>query len=143
MTMPAMPQAQPETNIWESIKKDIRAELEQSRRELKEISLMIEQSQLEVNKLQQRNSSISAHLQQTQSQFESVSKADVKMAYDAALDAQQRLFVMRGQIDKLQSDQAHIERYLKILEQVQQAIDSGGIGQDGRKTWFISDGSNR
>ena len=90
MTMPAMPQAQPETSIWETIKNEIRAELEQSRRELKEISLMIEQSQLEVNKLQQRNASISAHLQQTQSQFEVVSKADVRMAYDAALDAQQR-----------------------------------------------------
>ena len=133
MTMPAMPQAQPETSIWETIKNEIRAELEQSRRELKEISLMIEQSQLEVNKLQQRNASISAHLQQTQSQFEVVSKADVRMAYDAALDAQQRLFVMRGQIDKLQSDQAHIERYLKILDRVQQALDSGGLGQDGMK----------
>jgi two-component system sensor histidine kinase DegS len=133
MTMPAMPQAQPETSIWETIKNEIRAELEQSRRELKEISLMIEQSQLEVNKLQQRNASISAHLQQTQSQFDVVSKADVRMAYDAALDAQQRLFVMRGQIDKLQSDQVHIERYLKILERVQQALDSGGLGQDGMK----------
>ena len=93
---------------------------------------MIEQSQLEVNKLQQRNASISAHLQQTQSQFESISKADVKMAYDSALDAQQRLFVMRGQIDKLQSDQAHIERYLKILEHTQEAIESGGLEKKGK-----------
>jgi two-component system sensor histidine kinase DegS len=134
MNMPAASQGEAEVNIWDSIKKDIRAELDQSRRELKEISLMIEQSQLEVNKLQQRNSSISAHLQQSQSQFDSVSKADVRMAYDAALDAQQRLFVMRGQIDKLQSDQAHIERYLKILEHVQQAIESGGSGLDGSTT---------
>ena len=133
MNMPDGSQAEIEVNIWETVRKDIRAELEQSRRELKEISLMIEQSQLEVTKLQQRNSSISAHLQQTQSQIELLSKADVKMAYDAALDAQQRLFVMRGQIDKLQSDQAHIGRYLKILEQVQFALDSEGLGQEGRK----------
>lgn len=133
MNMPDIPREEPEVNIWDEVKKEIRSELEQSRRDLKEISLMIEQSQLEVNKLQQRNTSISTHLQQTQAQIESTSKADVRMAYDAALDAQQRLFVMRGQIDKLQSDQAHVERYSKILEHVQQAIDSVGTGSDGRR----------
>jgi len=133
MNMPEIPSEEAEVNVWDTVNKEVRAELEQSRRDLKEIGLMIEQSQLEVNKLQQRNSSISTHLQQTQSQFESASKADVRMAYDAALDAQQRLFVMRGQIDKLQSDQAHIERYSKVLEHVQQAFDSVGSGFDGRK----------
>lgn len=119
-------------NMWDSVKKEIRSELEQSRRELKEISLMIEQSQLEVTKLQQRNASISTHLQQTQAQIEAISKADVRTAYDAALDAQQRLFVMRGQIDKLQSDQTHIERYLKILEHTQQAIEMDGVDKQGK-----------
>ena len=113
---------QSEANVWEVLKEECRNELEQSRRELKEIGLMIEQSQLEVTKLQQRNASISAHLQQIQAQFDNMSKADIRMAYDSALDAQQRVFVMRGQIDKLQSDQTHIERYLAILERVLQAI---------------------
>jgi two-component system sensor histidine kinase DegS len=120
-------------NIWEVLKDETRAELEQSRRELKEISLMIEQSQLEVSKLQQRNASISSHLQQTQAQIENVSKADIRLAYDAALDAQQRLFVMRGQIEKLQSDQAHIERYLKILEHAQQAFETGISKLDAKR----------
>ena len=133
MNMPNASSGIATPDLWSTVKEELRAELEQSRRELKEISLMIEQSQLEVNKLQQRNASITAHLQQTHAQFDSVSKADVRMAYDAALDAQQRLFVMRGQIDKLQSDQAHIERYLAILEHVQQAIDSGGTRLDGKK----------
>ena len=133
MNMPNTAQDQPEPNVWETVKSETQTELDQSRRELKEIGLMIEQSQLEVNKLQQRNASISAHLQQTQTQIETVSKADVRVAYEAALDAQQRLFVMRGQIDKLQSDQAHIERYLTILEHVQVALDSGGIGQEVRR----------
>jgi two-component system sensor histidine kinase DegS len=133
MSMPNPSQTQSDSNAWETVKSEVRSELEQSRRELKEISLMIEQSQLEVNKLQQRNASISAHLQQAQTQFDSISKADVRMAYDAALDAQQRLFVMRGQIDKLQSDQAHIERYLKILEHVQNLVDSGEIGAGWNK----------
>jgi two-component system sensor histidine kinase DegS len=131
MDMPSKPQGQAEPNNWDALRQECRSELDQSRRELKEISLMIEQSQLEVTKLQQRNASISAHLHQTQAQFDSMSKADIRMAYDSALDAQQRLFVMRGQIDKLQSDQTHIERYLAILERVQKALESGGVDQDG------------
>ncbi|HNT24830.1 MAG TPA: ATP-binding protein [Anaerolineales bacterium] len=124
--------SQSESNAWTLLKEECKNELESSRRELKEIGLMIEQSQLEVTKLQQRNASISAHLQQIQAQFDTMSKADIRMAYDSALDAQQRLFVMRGQIDKLQSDQTHIERYLAILEQVLQTIETGGAQESGR-----------
>jgi two-component system, NarL family, sensor histidine kinase DegS len=122
-----------EKNVWENLKEECSSELDQSRRELKEISLMIEQSQLEVTKLQQRNASISAHLQQIQAQFDSMTKGDIRMAYDSALDSQQRLFVMRGQLDKLQSDQTHIERYTIILEKVQQAIETGGGKQDSQQ----------
>jgi two-component system sensor histidine kinase DegS len=72
-------------------------------------------------------------LQQTLAQFESVSKADIRMTYDSALDAQQRMFIMRGQVDKLQSDLVHIERYVKILERVTEAIESGGVGKDAQQ----------
>ena len=115
------------------VKQDCKIELEQAQKELKEIIMLVEQSQLEVSRIQQRNASISAHLQQIQSQIESASKADIRMAYDAALDAQQRLFVMRGQIDKLQSDHTHIEHYLNILERVNQALESGESDQNGSK----------
>lgn len=115
----------PEVKLWDTLRDDCRNELDQSRRELREIGLMIEQSQMEVTKLQQRNASISAHLQQVQSQFDTVTKGDIRMAYDSALDAQQRLFVMRGQLDKLQSDQTHLERYSGILDKVIKAIEAG------------------
>jgi two-component system sensor histidine kinase DegS len=131
MNLPSKAQEPEETSLWEKLKQDCRTELEQSQKELKEILLLIEQSQLETSRLQQRNASISAHLQQIQSQIESVSKADIRMAYDAALDAQQRLFVMRGQIDKLQSDHTHIEHYLGILERVNQVLEKGEIDTNG------------
>ena len=114
-----------ETARWEALRKNVDAALDQTHREMKEIDLMLEQSQLEVNKLTQRNASITAHLQQVQGQFESLPRADIRMAYDSALDAQQRLFVMRGQLEKLQSDQAHLERYVGILENVLQAMEGG------------------
>lgn len=119
----AQTETQEEINQWEALKKTVEEALEQGRREMEEIDLMLEQSQLEVNKLAQRNASISAHLQQVQGQFESLPRADIRMAYDSALDSQQRLFVMRGQLEKLQSDQAHLERYIAILEKVLQAME--------------------
>jgi len=118
-------QVQDETNRWDLLKKNVEDSLEQARREMKEIDLMLEQSTLEVNKLTQRNASITAHLQQVQGQFDSLPRADIRMAYDSALDSQQRLFVMRGQLEKLQSDQAHLERYVGILENVVSALEGG------------------
>lgn len=97
-------------------------ELEDAQRALRETTLMIEQSQGEVTKLTQRNAAISSHLKQVQNQKDAVSLEDVRMAYDSALDAQQRLFVMRGQLEKLQSDKTHLEKYIAALEM----IGSGG-----------------
>ena len=97
---------------------DVQAELEETQRAMREITLMIEQSQGEVSKLAQRNAAITAHLQQIQNQVEKTSVQDIRMAYDSALDAQQRLFTMRGQLDKLQSDKNHLEKYKVVLDRV-------------------------
>jgi len=125
--------AQEEISRWEALRKNVEDTLEQAKREMSEIDLMLDQSQLEVNKLTQRNASISAHLQQVQGQFDSLPRADIRMAYDSALDSQQRLFVMRGQLEKLQSDQAHLERHILILEKVMQALE-GGSPDVGRRS---------
>lgn len=113
----------PELNVWDNLKTDFQSQLDQLRKELKEIALMLEQSQLEVNKLAQRNASITAHLQQVQAHFDSLPRADIRMSYESALDAQQRLFVMRGQVEKLQSDQTHLGRQVVLCEQVLRALD--------------------
>jgi two-component system, NarL family, sensor histidine kinase DegS len=90
------------------------SELDETQRALREITLMIEQSQGELAKITQRNTAISSHLQQVQKQ--GANSDELKMAYDSALDAQQRLFVMRGQLEKLQNDKVHLEKYKSILE---------------------------
>jgi two-component system sensor histidine kinase DegS len=133
MNLPSKSQEIEEVNIWEKLRQECRSELDQARKELKEITTMIEQTQLEVSKIQQRNASISAHLQQIQAQFEATAKADIRTAYDSALDAQQRQFVMRGQIDKLQSDRNHLEHYVNVLEHVNQVLDTGDFSNNGAK----------
>ncbi len=108
---------------------DPQAELTETQRALREITLMIEQSKSEVTKLTQRNASITAHLQQLQSKIDQTPPQEVRIAYEAALDAQQRLFVMRGQLDKLQSDKDHLEKYKTVLERTASAGDSASGSQ--------------
>jgi two-component system sensor histidine kinase DegS len=52
---------------------------------------------------------------------------EVRNAYDSALDAQQRLFVMRGQLEKLQSEKAHLDRFKETLERAQAASAGGAV----------------
>jgi two-component system sensor histidine kinase DegS len=103
---------------------DYQKELEETQRALREVTLMIEQSQGELGKITQRNTAITSHLQQAQKQNTTVD--EIRMSYDSALDVQQRLFVMRGQLEKLQNDKDHLEKYKGILEN----IVSGGVGGD-------------
>ncbi|HUG33911.1 MAG TPA: ATP-binding protein [Anaerolineales bacterium] len=104
---------------------DLQTELEETQRALREVTLMIEQSQVEVSKLSQRNGAITTHLQQMQNQIDKVPQQDIRSAYDSALDAQQRLFVMRGQLEKLQSEKSHLERFKSTLERARTALGAG------------------
>lgn len=102
-----------------------RNELDQVSVGLREIGLLIEQSQGEVEKLVQRNSSITSRLHQIQAQFETVPRDDIRSAYEAAQDTQQRLFTMRGQSEKLQSDQTNLLRYEDFLTRTISLLESG------------------
>lgn len=126
-----------QVNPLEEARKNIQAELDDVTKSLREVTLMIEQSQVEASKLTQRNTAITAHLQQIQASGANISLNELKMSYDSALDAQQRLFVMRGQLEKLQSDQSHLQRYRDFLEKVlgllEQPIEGGkGAGKSAQ-----------
>lgn len=105
-----------EINPIERFVLDAKEELEQVRRESKEIGLLVEQSQGEVEKLAQRNATITAHIHQIQSNFDTIPREDIRSTYEAAQDAQQRLFTMRGQLEKLESDQANLQRLADFME---------------------------
>lgn len=118
-----------ERELAEAQVSDLQAELTETQRALREVSLLIDQSQAELAKLTQRNASISTHVQQVQSKIDETPPQELRMAYEAALDAQQRLFVMRGQLDKLQSDREHLRRYKALLDKAAGA--SGPAGRPG------------
>jgi len=114
---------------------DLQSELEETEKALREVTLMIEQSQGEVLKLSQRNAAITSHLQQLQSQFDQMPPQEIRNVYDSALDAQQRLFVMRGQLEKLQNEKTHLERFKSTLERARVAsgADSAVAATAGTK----------
>ncbi|MDX1601230.1 MAG: histidine kinase [Anaerolineales bacterium] len=107
----------------EAFAEKARTELEQVTTKLSEINMLIEQSQGEVDKLAQRNASMTNRLHQIQSNFDTVPREDIRSAYESAKDAQQRLFTMRGQLEKLEADRTHLEQRATLLREVLELLE--------------------
>jgi two-component system sensor histidine kinase DegS len=101
----------------------ISEQLAHSKGLLKEIILTLDQSQIELSRLTQKKASITAQLQRVQSNLESTTRAEIKDTYNEALDSQQRLLVMRGQMDKLQEQRSSLENYVNHLEKVKKYLE--------------------
>lgn len=112
--------------ILEQLVDETRAEYEQVQREVKELDLLIQQTSTEVDRLAQRNAQANNRLRQLD--FEKAPRATIQESYTDLLDAQKRLFMMRGQLEKLQSDQQHLQRYFNNLQhliETTQTLDQG------------------
>ena len=105
---------------------DIRQEYDQIQKELKEIDVLIRQSTAEVDKLVQRNTQIANRVRQMETTIDTYSRDDIKEIYAAAHEAQMRLFMMRGQVEQLQSRQQSLEqqgqRALQFIELASQIV---------------------
>ena len=119
-TLHGRPSGSPATPLDE-----IRAEYEQAQRELKEIDLLIQQTSTEVDRLAQRNAQATNRVKQMELNIDTVPRPDLQGAYNEAAEAQKRLFMMRGQLEKLQSDQQNLSRLTNWLRK---SIDTGAGG---------------
>ena len=98
-----MPTPSPVLSPTQQLEEDARGELEQAQKELKEIDVLIQQTSAEVERLAQRNAQAAGHLKQLEVALDTVPRADLQGAYTTAMDAQKRLFMMRGQLIKHQN----------------------------------------
>jgi len=121
------------TNPWDEFLGYIQSELEQSRQAYKEVTQLIEQSQNELSKLTQRSTSVTSQIQRMQADFDTVPREEIRAAYSASIDAQQRLLVMRGQVEKLQSEQLNLQRYIGILDKTREFLLEGHPPPRGTK----------
>ena len=95
---------------------DNRTEYDQVQRQLKEVDLLIQQTTTEVDRLSQRNAQATNRVKQTELHFDTVPRSEIQEVYNALLDAQKRLIMMRGQLEKLQSDQQNYQRYATLIK---------------------------
>lgn len=100
---------------------------EQTQRDLKEIDILIKQSAAEVERLVQRNAQAQNYVRQFQSNFETIPREDIKEAYENLNNVQQRLYTMRGQLEKLQSDQRNLEKLAELQRRLFEFTNTGPL----------------
>lgn len=106
----------------EEFVEDLIAENDQTKSELREIDVLIKQSAAEVEKLAQRNAQVANYVNQLD--IETAPREDIKEGYETLQDTQQRLFTMRGQLEKLQSDQRNLERLTDLQSRILAMLES-------------------
>lgn len=91
-------------------------EYERIQENIEEIDVLVKQSSAEVERLSQSNNQLVTYVRQLD--IETAPREDIKDGYDRLLNTQQRLFTMRGQLEKLQADQRSMHKMSENLENV-------------------------
>ncbi len=108
--------------------KEFAVEYENIKKRLVENQQLIEQTQLEVNRLRDRNVAISAQLSRVETNFDTVPRTDIKAAYDSALDAKTRLLTLQGQLEKAKATLQELQHFEGLLERLLNLVQ--GLGPD-------------
>ncbi len=96
----------------------VSSEISTIKRKLTEIKAQIEQTQMMVDREQQRNTDIATEIQNIHNNLDTVPREDIRDRYDEALDARFRLATMRGQLEKFQDNYANLETKQQLLSQI-------------------------
>ncbi|MBO9370739.1 MAG: sensor histidine kinase [Chloroflexi bacterium] len=118
------------TNPMSTFLEECRKEYQQIQSELKEVDMLIQQTASEVDRLAQRSTQAANHLQQVEAHLDTIPRQDIREAYQALMETQQRLFTMRGQLEKLQSDQRHLQQYARLLQRILESCQEGAVPQE-------------
>jgi two-component system sensor histidine kinase DegS len=113
------------TNAPDNFQEKLEAELQSTTKTVAEVSATLNQSQSELNRLMQIKANVTAQLQQLSGDSDSVSKSDIRNAFNSAMDAQQRLLLMRGQLDKLTEQKNALEKYLQLIRETLEYLQKG------------------
>jgi two-component system, NarL family, sensor histidine kinase DegS len=108
-------------------------EMKRIKDKLVELKGQIDQTQLVVDREQQRNNDIFNELSLIQYNIETVPRQDIKARYDDAIDARTRLTTMRGQLEKFQSNRDNLEKQQSLFSQLRsmmEGVDVLGGGEE-------------
>jgi len=104
-------------------------ELEKTRRELNELNVVIPQNTAEVDRLAQRELSISSRLREMELNLENYSRGDIRQFYMSAQEVQLRLYMMRTQLEQQQSRQKALQERQKELQGILRLLE--GLAAEG------------
>lgn len=102
----------------EQLQESIESKINQAQLKLESITKKLKQSQQEVDKLAQKNVANSSSIRNIKDNPVDFSKDQIRDIYNQALEDQQRLFVMRGQMDKLKGEQVHLQDFIDQLQDI-------------------------
>jgi two-component system sensor histidine kinase DegS len=120
-------------------------EMKRIKDKLTEIKAQIDQTQMVVDREQQRNADIATELRTIQDNIETVPRQDIRSKYDEAIDARFRLTTMRGQLEKFQSNREQLEKEQSLLAQLLnnlQGVGSLGSGDEMPTPGPVRGGAN-
>ncbi len=100
----------------------LRQEHERARREIRELEMLIRQSTAEVERLSQHNAQMTNRVRQMEATLDTLPREHIRETYTQALEAQLRFLMMRSQLEQLQAKHQILERYVEILQLVQEAF---------------------
>ncbi len=92
------------------------------RDKLNEFKIQVDQTQLVVDREQQRNNDVFTELRTVQDNIETVPRQDIRTKYDEAIEARFRLTTMRGQLEKFISTRDQLEQEQTLLRDMLQRL---------------------
>lgn len=131
-----------EAQSFQDFLEETHNDYEQTQNQLREIDVLIKQSAAEVERLAQRHAQVTNYVRQLQTNFDTVPREDIREGYEAQHNAQQRLFTMRGQLEKLQSDQRNLERLADLQRKVLAFGEASGVLPRATRGRMAGDHSN-
>jgi two-component system sensor histidine kinase DegS len=122
----------------EASRNAFRDEQERNRREIQEVEVLVRQSSVEVEKLTQRELSVSNRVRDLEVNLDKYSKEEIKNFYTTAHEVQMRLQIMRAQLeqvqvrrDALRSRQNQLSEVVSLLDEMLDTTRAGGGGGRG------------
>jgi two-component system, NarL family, sensor histidine kinase DegS len=110
-----------------------REELDRTRREISEVEVLVRQGTGEVEKLGQRELSVSSRVRDLEVNLDKYNKEEIKNFFAAAQEVQMRLQIMRAQLEQVQARrdmfkarQNQLGEMIELLDDVSRSMNSGG-----------------
>jgi len=111
------------SNPKDALVSELRGEYDRIHLRLRELQTLIDQSQAEVKRLQQKSIDVTTQLNRLEANFDTVPRNDIKVIYTNALDSRTRLLTMQNQLEKVQQDRTQLENFGKTLERLMSMVE--------------------